>query len=90
MHVIDFLGKLYSVDTSEYARNGDFAPSRIEAQAEAVEVVCNSTTENPGSEVALMTMVGYVTSSSDQVVFMARRFAVLDQIVVFFFLSAQP
>nr|XP_037283858.1 26S proteasome non-ATPase regulatory subunit 4-like [Rhipicephalus microplus] len=46
------------VDTSEYARNGDFAPSRIEAQAEAVEVVCNSTTENPGSEVALMTMVG--------------------------------
>ncbi|KAL1432038.1 hypothetical protein MTO96_013401 [Rhipicephalus appendiculatus] len=47
------------VDISEYMRNGDFAPSRMKAQEDAVAIVCQSKTRrHPENNVALMTMVG--------------------------------
>ena len=47
------------IDTSDFMRNGDFAPSRLEAQADAVNIVCSAkTNSNPESTVALMSMSG--------------------------------
>jgi len=44
-------------DSSEYMRNGDFLPSRMQAQQEAVSMVIHSKTRsNPENNVALMTM----------------------------------
>jgi len=44
------------VDNSEWMRNGDFLPSRIQAQQDAVSVICNAKTrQNPENNVALMT-----------------------------------
>lgn len=47
------------IDNSEYMRNGDYAPTRLEAQADAVNVIFQTKTDsNPESTVGLMTMAG--------------------------------
>ncbi|PIK59372.1 26S proteasome non-ATPase subunit 4-like protein [Apostichopus japonicus] len=44
-------------DTSEYMRNGDFVPTRIQAQQDAVNLVCLSKTKsNPENNVGLIAM----------------------------------
>ncbi|XP_055344339.1 26S proteasome non-ATPase regulatory subunit 4-like [Paramacrobiotus metropolitanus] len=44
------------VDNSEYMRNGDYLPTRLHAQNEAVEAVCKSKTRsNPENNVGLVT-----------------------------------
>ncbi|KAJ3397679.1 26S proteasome non-ATPase regulatory subunit 4, partial [Chytridiales sp. JEL 0842] len=46
-------------DNSEYMRNGDYTPSRIEAQNDAVTLLFNCKTQsNPENTVGLMTMAG--------------------------------
>jgi 26S proteasome regulatory subunit N10 len=46
-----------SIDNSEFARNGDFSPSRLEAQRDAATLVCKTKlNSNPESTVALLTM----------------------------------
>ena len=45
------------VDSSDYMRNGDFVPTRMQAQQDAVNLVCQSKTRsNPESNVALVSM----------------------------------
>ncbi|KAK9526722.1 hypothetical protein VZT92_015407 [Zoarces viviparus] len=45
------------VDNSEYMRNGDFLPTRLQAQQDAVNIVCHSKTRsNPENNVGLLTM----------------------------------
>ncbi|XP_062254724.1 26S proteasome non-ATPase regulatory subunit 4-like isoform X2 [Platichthys flesus] len=45
------------VDNSEYMRNGDFLPTRLQAQQDAVIIVCHSKTRsNPENNVGLITM----------------------------------
>nr|POF12810.1 26s proteasome regulatory subunit rpn10 [Quercus suber] len=52
-------GHLPIVDNSEAARNGDYLPSRWDAQADAVNLIFHSKTEsNPESSVGLMSMGG--------------------------------
>jgi len=47
------------VDNSDFMRNGDFLPTRLAAQHEAVNVVCNYKTRgNPENNVGLLTMAG--------------------------------
>ncbi|CCG83455.1 26S proteasome regulatory subunit S5A [Taphrina deformans PYCC 5710] len=47
------------VDSSEYAQNGDYTPSRFDAQRDAVHMLFQAKTNaNPESAVALMTMGG--------------------------------
>jgi len=47
------------VDNSEWMRNGDFPPSRMEAQRDAVNLLCGAKTQaNPESAVALLTCAG--------------------------------
>lgn len=47
------------VDDSEYMRNGDFIPNRLQAQQDAVGVVCQSKTQsNPENNVGLLSMAG--------------------------------
>jgi len=44
------------VDNSEWMRNGDFLPTRIQAQQDAVSIICHAKTrQNPENNVALMT-----------------------------------
>jgi 26S proteasome regulatory subunit N10 len=60
------------VDNSESSRNGDYAPTRFEAQADAVNVVFQNVVQgNPESSVGLMSMGGkgpevLVTLTTDQ------------------------
>jgi hypothetical protein len=54
------------VDNSEYMRNGDYQPTRFEAQADAVNTVFRTKIDsNPENTVGIMTMAGkgYVSSS---------------------------
>lgn len=45
------------VDNSDWMRNGDYIPSRLEAQQDAVNLICAAKTQsNPESTVAVMTM----------------------------------
>ncbi|XP_065071437.1 26S proteasome non-ATPase regulatory subunit 4-like [Rhopilema esculentum] len=45
------------VDNSEWMRNGDFLPTRIQAQQDAVGVICHAKTrQNPENNVALLTL----------------------------------
>lgn len=45
------------VDNSEYMRNGDYLPTRLQAQQDAVNLIAHSKTRsNPESNVALMTL----------------------------------
>ena len=47
------------MDNSEWMRNGDYLPSRMESQADAVNLACNvKTQQNPESTVGVMTMAG--------------------------------
>lgn len=49
-----------SVDNSDYMRNGDFVPSRLQAQQDAVNLVCLSKTRsNPENNVGLLTFAKY-------------------------------
>ncbi len=46
-----------SVDNSEYMRNGDFLPTRLQAQQDAVNIICHSKTRsNPENNVGLITL----------------------------------
>ncbi|XP_078526561.1 26S proteasome non-ATPase regulatory subunit 4 isoform X1 [Lissotriton helveticus] len=46
-----------SVDNSEYMRNGDFLPTRLQAQQDAVNIVCHTKTRsNPENNVGLITL----------------------------------
>jgi len=57
------------VDNSEYMRNGDYIPSRLQAQQDAVNLVCHSKTRsNPENNVGLLTLANtevLVTLTSD-------------------------
>ncbi|VVC99190.1 26S proteasome non-ATPase regulatory subunit 4 [Leptidea sinapis] len=45
------------VDNSDYMRNGDFLPTRLQAQQDAVNLVCHTKTRsNPENNVGLMTL----------------------------------
>lgn len=47
------------VDNSEWARNGDYSPNRLDAQNDAVTLLFNAKTQsNPENMVGLMTMAG--------------------------------
>jgi len=47
------------VDNSEWMRNGDYIPTRMESQADAVNLICNvKTQQNPESTVGVMTSAG--------------------------------
>lgn len=50
----------FSVDNSDYMRNGDFIPSRMQAQQEAINLVCHSKTRsNPENNVGLISLAKY-------------------------------
>lgn len=56
---LPFLTNLRSVDNSEASRNGDYVPSRWEAQQDAVNMIFSAKTgANPESSVGLMSMGG--------------------------------
>ena len=47
----------FSVDNSDYMRNGDFVPTRLQAQQDAVNLICHSKTRaNPENNVGLLVM----------------------------------
>ncbi|XVF67917.1 hypothetical protein PTKIN_Ptkin10aG0160300 [Pterospermum kingtungense] len=47
------------VDDSEWMRNGDYSPSRFQAQADAVSLICGAKTQsNPENTVGILTMAG--------------------------------
>lgn len=47
------------VDNSESSRNGDYTPSRFDAQVDAINILFDSVTQgNPESSVGLMSMGG--------------------------------
>ena len=47
------------MDNSEWMRNGDYIPTRMESQADAVNLICNvKTQQNPESTVGVMTSAG--------------------------------
>ncbi|ORZ33241.1 hypothetical protein BCR44DRAFT_1391299 [Catenaria anguillulae PL171] len=47
------------IDNSEWMRNGDYTPTRTQAQSDAVNLLFNAKTQsNPENTVALMTMAG--------------------------------
>lgn len=47
------------VDNSESSRNGDYTPSRFDAQVDAINIIFDSVTQgNPESSVGLMSMGG--------------------------------
>lgn len=49
------------VDNSDYMRNGDFLPTRLQAQQDAVNLVCHSKTRsNPENNVGLLAMANTV------------------------------
>ncbi len=51
--------QMLSIDNSESMRNGDYLPSRFEAQSDAVNLLANAkTSQNPESTVGLITMAG--------------------------------
>ncbi|XP_042496979.1 26S proteasome non-ATPase regulatory subunit 4 homolog [Macadamia integrifolia] len=59
------------IDNSEWMRNGDYAPARFQAQADAVNLICGAKTQsNPENTVGVLTMAGkgvrvLVTPTSD-------------------------
>ena len=47
------------IDNSEYMRNGDYPPTRFEAQTDAINTVFQTKTDsNPENSVGIMTMAG--------------------------------
>ncbi|MQL92967.1 hypothetical protein Taro_025607 [Colocasia esculenta] len=72
------LSTIICIDNSEWMRNGDYAPSRFQAQADAVNLICGAKTQagpgcaqsNPENTVGILTMGGkgvrvLVTPTSD-------------------------
>ncbi|KAK9731309.1 Ubiquitin interaction motif [Popillia japonica] len=61
------------VDNSDYMRNGDFLPTRLQAQQDAVNLVCHSKTRsNPENNVGLLTLANVevlATLTSDNCTF---------------------
>ncbi|CAL9156307.1 unnamed protein product [Musa hybrid cultivar] len=59
------------IDNSEWMRNGDYSPSRYQAQADAINLICGAKTQsNPENTVGVLTMAGkgvrvLVTPTSD-------------------------
>ncbi|XP_047317983.1 26S proteasome non-ATPase regulatory subunit 4 homolog [Impatiens glandulifera] len=59
------------IDNSEWMRNGDYSPTRFQAQADTVNLICGAKTQsNPENTVGVMTMAGkgprvLVTPTSD-------------------------
>ncbi|GAA0139976.1 protease [Lithospermum erythrorhizon] len=59
------------IDNSEWMRNGDYSPSRFQAQADTVNLICGAKTQsNPENTVGVLTMAGkgvrvLVTPTSD-------------------------
>ncbi|OVA19845.1 von Willebrand factor [Macleaya cordata] len=59
------------IDNSEWMRNGDYSPTRLQAQADAVNLICGAKTQsNPENTVGILTMAGkgvrvLVTPTSD-------------------------
>nr|XP_043631907.1 26S proteasome non-ATPase regulatory subunit 4 homolog [Erigeron canadensis]XP_043631915.1 26S proteasome non-ATPase regulatory subunit 4 homolog [Erigeron canadensis] len=59
------------IDNSEWMRNGDYSPTRFQAQADAVNLICGAKTQsNPENTVGVLTMSGkgvrvIVTPTSD-------------------------
>jgi len=50
---------LVCVDNSEWMRNGDYAPTRLQAQADAVSLLCGQKTQsNPENTVGVLTLAG--------------------------------
>lgn len=48
------------LDNSDWMRNGDYAPSRLEAQHDAASMLCNDRTgSNPENTVGILTMAGH-------------------------------
>jgi hypothetical protein len=45
-----------SIDNSEWMRNGDYVPTRMASQADAVNLICSAKIQNPESAVGVMTM----------------------------------
>ena len=56
---------LCSIDNSEWMRNGDYVPTRMDSQADAVNLICNTKTTNPESAVGVMTMASRRSCSTD-------------------------
>ena len=51
---------LFSVDDSDYMRNGDFVPTRMAALQDAVNIVSlQKTRTNPENNVGLLTLARY-------------------------------
>uniref|UniRef100_A0A2P2J5M9 26S proteasome non-ATPase regulatory subunit 4 homolog n=1 Tax=Rhizophora mucronata TaxID=61149 RepID=A0A2P2J5M9_RHIMU len=47
------------IDNSEWMRNGDYSPSRLQAQSDAVNLICGAKTQlNPENTVGILTMAG--------------------------------
>ena len=47
----------YSVDNSDWMRNGDFIPTRLDAQSDAVNMICRAKLrQNPENTVGLMSL----------------------------------
>jgi 26S proteasome regulatory subunit N10 len=47
------------IDNSDYTRNGDYVPSRFEAESDAIQLVCNSkTSDHPENCVGLLCSAG--------------------------------
>ena len=57
----------FSVDNSEYMRNGDFLPTRLQAQQDAVGIIAQSKLRsNPESNVGLLSLSGLVEGENLQ------------------------
>ncbi|CAL0311459.1 unnamed protein product [Lupinus luteus] len=67
----DYHATMICIDNSEWMRNGDYSPSRFQAQADAVNLICGAKTQsNPENTVGILTMAGkgvrvLVTPTSD-------------------------
>lgn len=65
-----------SLDNSEWMRNGDYIPSRLEAQHDAANLLCGTKTQsNPESTVGVLTMAGKRYVSVSVVLLSMRRVA---------------
>jgi len=55
----NFILLLYSVDNSDYMRNGDYLPTRLQAQQDAVNLVCHAKIrQHPENNIGLVTLGG--------------------------------
>jgi 26S proteasome regulatory subunit N10 len=47
------------LDNSEYSRNGDYIPSRLDVQCDAANIICGTKTNmNPENSIGLLTAAG--------------------------------